>query len=46
VFAKVVTPSGHTGFVSIDGISPTGFDQLCYLKDASGWKIVGFESAD
>jgi hypothetical protein len=46
VFARVVTPAGKTGFVAIDGISPIGFDQLCYVKDASGWKITGYESAD
>jgi hypothetical protein len=45
-FAKIVTPAGKTGFVAIDGISPIGFDQLCYVKDASGWKITGYESAD
>ena len=45
-FARVVTPAGKTGFVAIDGISPIGFDQLCYVKDASGWKITGYESAD
>ena len=46
IFARVVTPAGKTGFVAIDGISPIGFDQLCYVKDASGWKITGYESAD
>jgi hypothetical protein len=45
-FARVVTPSGKTGFVAIEAISPIGFDQLCYVKDASGWKIAGYESAD
>ena len=39
---KIVTPSGKTGFVSADSISPLGSDQLCYVKDASGWKIAGF----
>ena len=45
-FVRVVTPSGKTGFVAIDGISPIGFDQLCYTKDASGWKITGFAAAE
>jgi hypothetical protein len=45
-FARVVTPAGKTGFVAIDAIAPIGFDQLCYVKDASGWKITGYESAD
>jgi hypothetical protein len=41
-FARVVTPSGKTGFVAMDSLSPIGFDQICYIKDASGWKIAGF----
>jgi len=45
-FIRIVTPSGETGFVAIEGISPIGFDQLCYVKDASGWKIAGFASAE
>ncbi len=45
-FIRVVTPSGKTGFVAIAGISPIGFDQLCYLKDAGGWKIAGFSAAE
>ncbi len=45
-FIRIVTPSGKTGFVAIDGISPIGFDQLCYVKDASGWKITGFAAAE
>jgi hypothetical protein len=39
---RVVTPSGKTGFVSIDAISPLGGDQLCYVKSPGGWKITGF----
>ena len=46
MFARVVTPSGKTGFVAMESLSPIGFDQLCYLKDASGWKITGFEAAE
>ena len=45
-FVKVVTPSGKTGFVAIDAISPIAFDQLCYIKDASGWKIAGYVGSD
>jgi hypothetical protein len=45
-FVRVVTPSGKTGFVAIEAISPIGFDQLCYIKDASGWKITGFAAAE
>ena len=45
-FIRIVTPSGKTGYVALAGISPIGFDQLCYLKDASGWKIAGFAAAE
>ena len=45
-FIRIVTPSGKTGFVSVEAISPIGFDQLCYVKDASGWKITGFAAAE
>jgi hypothetical protein len=45
-FIRIVTPSGKTGFVAVDGISPIGFDQLCYVKDASGWKITGFAAVE
>jgi hypothetical protein len=40
--AKVMTPSGKVGYVPIDAILPIGGEQLCYLKEASGWKIAGF----
>ncbi len=39
---RVVTPSGKVGFIAADVLAPLGNDQLCYLKDASGWKITGF----
>jgi hypothetical protein len=45
-FIRIVTPSGKTGFVAIEAISPIGFDQLCYIKDAGGWKITGFSAAE
>lgn len=41
-FIRVVTPSGKTGFVPADAVASLVSDQLCYLKDASGWKITGF----
>ncbi len=43
---KIVTPSGKTGFVPADAIAPLGNDQICYLKDASGWKITGYIGGD
>jgi hypothetical protein len=39
---KVVTPSGKTGFVAAEAVAPLGNDQLCYVKDGTGWKIAGF----
>jgi hypothetical protein len=41
-FLRVVTPSGKVGFVPAEGISSLETDQLCYVKDATGWKIAGF----
>lgn len=39
---RVVAPSGKTGYVPIEAINPLGSDQLCYSKEAGGWKISGF----
>jgi hypothetical protein len=39
---RVVTPSGKVGYISADILAPLGNDQLCYVKDAGGWKITGF----
>jgi hypothetical protein len=39
---RIVAPSGKTGFVPVEAINPLGSDQVCYTKDASGWKISGF----
>jgi len=38
----VALPSGKTGFVSIEALSSLGGDQMCYTKEASGWKITGY----
>ena len=43
---KVVTPSGKTGFVPAEALSPLGSDQLCFSKEAGGWKISGFVGDD
>ncbi|MGE3149290.1 MAG: hypothetical protein AB7K04_09505 [Pseudorhodoplanes sp.] len=43
---KIVTPSGKTAFVRGDAIAPIGNDQICYVKDASGWKVTGFIGGD
>ncbi|HZP78751.1 MAG TPA: hypothetical protein VFB45_21620 [Pseudolabrys sp.] len=39
---RVVLPSGKTGYISSDALAPLGNDQICYIKDASGWKISGY----
>ena len=41
-FLHVATPSGKIGYVSTESIAAPGSNELCYLKDASGWKIAGF----
>jgi len=41
-FLRVVTPAGKAGFVPVDAIAPLGNDQVCYVKDAGGWKIGGY----
>jgi hypothetical protein len=38
----VVTPAGRTGWVSADDVWRLMFDQICYMKDSSGWKITGY----
>lgn len=42
VFLHVATPSGKAGFVAAEAIAPLGGDQMCYTKDAGGWKITGY----
>jgi hypothetical protein len=41
-FLRVVTPAGKIGYVAVDSIAPIGNDQICYVKDAGGWKIGGY----
>jgi hypothetical protein len=43
---KIVAPSGKTGYVPAEALSPLGSDQLCYSKVAGGWKISGFVGED
>jgi hypothetical protein len=38
----VATPSGKTGYVDAQTLSPLGGDEMCYTKDGSGWKIAGY----
>ncbi len=41
-FLHVVTPSGKAGFVPTEAMSSIGGDQICYTKEAGGWKIAGY----
>ena len=38
---KVVTPSGKTGFVPAEALSPLGNDQLCYSKEGRRLEDLG-----
>jgi hypothetical protein len=38
----IATPSGKSGYVDAQMLSPLGGDEMCYSKDASGWKIAGY----
>ena len=42
VLLHVATPSGKAGFIDAQSLLPLGGDQMCYVKDASGWKIAGY----
>ena len=39
---RIVAPSGKLGYVPIMAVLPIVSDQLCYIKDAGGWKITGY----
>jgi len=41
-FLHVAAPSGKSGLVLADSLSGLGGDQMCYAKEASGWKIAGY----
>jgi hypothetical protein len=41
-FLKVLTPSAKVGYAPADVVLPIGGEQLCYVKEAGGWKIAGF----
>src|SRR5215472_424465 len=45
-FLRVVTPSGKVGFVLDEFLFSLGSDQMCYVKDATGWKIAGYAGGD
>jgi hypothetical protein len=39
---KAVAPSGKTGYIPADAVSPLGNDEICYVKEGGAWKIAGF----
>jgi hypothetical protein len=39
---RIVAPSGKVGYVLVSGVMPLVSDQLCYIKEASGWRITGY----
>jgi hypothetical protein len=41
-FLHLAAPSGKTGYAAMDVISGLGGDEICYTKDAGGWKIYGY----
>jgi hypothetical protein len=41
-FVRVVTPSGKVGYVQEDELAALDSDQICYVKDQTGWKIAGY----
>jgi hypothetical protein len=45
-FVRIVTPSGKVGYVTDDAIGALDSDQLCFVKDAAGWKISGYAGGD
>lgn len=41
-WVRVAAPSGKTGFVAPGSLLSPLADRLCFGKDASGWRIVGY----
>jgi CBS domain-containing protein len=41
-FLHIATPSGKAGYVPVEAISSLANDQMCYTKEAGGWKIAGY----
>jgi hypothetical protein len=45
-FIRVVTPSGKVGYALEDQLSSLDNEQICYIKDATGWKIAGYAGGE
>lgn len=39
---RIVTPSGKLAVIPADTLAPLGIDQVCYVKQSDGWRIMGF----
>jgi hypothetical protein len=42
LFLHIATPSGKSGYIDGQSISPLGGDQICYSKQGGAWKIAGY----
>jgi len=40
-WVRVVAPSGKVGFAAAKAILSLDVDQICYIKEATGWRIAG-----
>ena len=45
-FIRVVTPSGKVGYALEEALSSLDIEQICYVKEATGWKIAGYAGGD
>jgi hypothetical protein len=43
---RVVTPSGKVGYALEEALSSLDIEQICYIKEATGWKIAGYAGGD
>jgi hypothetical protein len=39
---RIALPDGKNGYVPLDAVAPLAGDEICYAKDAGGWKIAGY----
>lgn len=39
---RIVTPAGKLAVIPAGTLAPLGIDQVCYVKQNDGWKIMGF----
>ncbi len=45
-FLKVITPSGKSGYVAADAVRDIVESQMCFAKEAGGWRIAGYIGGD